>query len=169
MELGDVHDPGDVRTRRCGFCAVTSGRPPAGSDPDEPRHVAEARSRRLACATRWIISVDRDDLPDGGAGHFAAVSRRCTRQCRLRPLRGGAFGAQQLPRARARTAVVGRRLRALKRLCPRPENGRACSNSTLTVSELVPALITAFRDHCQSIWVCEGGKVRVQIYLREGS
>ena len=33
---------GDVCTRRCGFCAVTSGRPPAPPDPDEPRHVAEA-------------------------------------------------------------------------------------------------------------------------------
>jgi lipoic acid synthetase len=63
---------GDVCTRRCGFCAVTSGRPPAGPDPDEPRHLAEAvAAMRLQHAV--ITSVDRDDLPDGGAGHFAAV------------------------------------------------------------------------------------------------
>jgi lipoic acid synthetase len=63
---------GDVCTRRCGFCAVTSGRPPAGPDPQEPAHVAEAVSAmRLQHAV--ITSVDRDDLPDGGARHWAAV------------------------------------------------------------------------------------------------
>ncbi|MEL7059596.1 MAG: lipoyl synthase [Acidobacteriota bacterium] len=63
---------GDVCTRRCGFCAVTSGRPPAGPDPREPEHVAEAvATMRLRHAV--ITSVDRDDLPDGGARHWAAV------------------------------------------------------------------------------------------------
>jgi len=63
---------GDVCTRRCGFCAVTSGRPPAGPDPQEPAHVAEAvATMRLQHAV--ITSVDRDDLPDGGARHWAAV------------------------------------------------------------------------------------------------
>jgi lipoic acid synthetase len=63
---------GDVCTRRCGFCAVTSGRPPAGPDADEPAHVAEAvAAMRLQHAV--ITSVDRDDLPDGGARHWAAV------------------------------------------------------------------------------------------------
>jgi len=60
---------GENCTRRCGFCAVGKGvpRPP---DPDEPRHVAEAvASLRLRHAV--ITSVDRDDLPDGGAAHFA--------------------------------------------------------------------------------------------------
>ncbi len=63
---------GDVCTRRCGFCAVTSGRPPAGPDPDEPRHVAAA-VRAMGLRHAVVTSVDRDDLPDGGAGHFAAV------------------------------------------------------------------------------------------------
>jgi lipoic acid synthetase len=63
---------GDVCTRRCGFCAVTSGRPPAGPDADEPRHVAEA-VEVMGLRHAVITSVDRDDLPDGGAGHFAAV------------------------------------------------------------------------------------------------
>ena len=63
---------GDVCTRRCGFCAVTSGRPPAGPDPDEPEHVAEA-VEVMGLKHAVITSVDRDDLPDGGARHWADV------------------------------------------------------------------------------------------------
>ena len=64
---------GDFCTRRCGFCAVTSGRP-VGVDPDEPVHLAEAVAR-LGLEHVVITSVDRDDLEDGGAGHFASVIR----------------------------------------------------------------------------------------------
>ncbi|HVR99312.1 MAG TPA: lipoyl synthase [Thermoanaerobaculia bacterium] len=63
---------GDVCTRRCGFCAVTSGRPQAGVDPLEPAHVAEAVSV-MGLRHAVITSVDRDDLPDGGARHFEQV------------------------------------------------------------------------------------------------
>jgi lipoyl synthase len=63
---------GDVCTRRCGFCAVTSGRPAPGVDADEPRHVAEAVAA-MGLRHAVVTSVDRDDLPDGGAGHFAAT------------------------------------------------------------------------------------------------
>jgi len=63
---------GEVCTRRCGFCAVTSGRPPAGPDPLEPGHVAEA-VEHMALRHAVITSVDRDDLRDGGARHWAAV------------------------------------------------------------------------------------------------
>ncbi len=63
---------GDVCTRRCGFCAVTSGRPPAGPDPAEPEHVAEAVAV-MGLRHAVITSVDRDDLPDGGARHWAEV------------------------------------------------------------------------------------------------
>jgi lipoic acid synthetase len=63
---------GDVCTRRCGFCAVTSGKPAAGVDADEPRRVAEA-VRTMGLQHAVITSVDRDDLADGGAGHFADV------------------------------------------------------------------------------------------------
>jgi len=64
---------GEICTRSCGFCAVTTGRPMA-PDPDEPRHVAEA-SRRLGLKFVVVTSVARDDLKDGGAGHFAATVR----------------------------------------------------------------------------------------------
>ena len=63
---------GEVCTRRCGFCAVATGLPPAPPDPDEPRRVAEA-VRKLGLAHTVITSVDRDELPDGGAHHFARV------------------------------------------------------------------------------------------------
>lgn len=63
---------GDTCTRYCGFCNVHSGRPAPGVDADEPRHVAEA-VKRLALRHAVITSVDRDDLPDGGAEHFRQV------------------------------------------------------------------------------------------------
>jgi lipoic acid synthetase len=63
---------GDVCTRRCGFCAVTSGRPQDGVDAGEPEHVAEA-VETMGLRHAVITSVDRDDLPDGGARHFAQV------------------------------------------------------------------------------------------------
>ncbi len=62
---------GDTCTRACGFCAVKTGRPDA-LDPEEPEHVAEAVAR-MKLAHAVITSVDRDDLPDLGSGHFAEV------------------------------------------------------------------------------------------------
>lgn len=59
---------GDNCTRRCGFCAVGKGIPLA-PDPDEPRHVAEA-VRAMGLSHAVVTSVDRDDLPDQGSGHF---------------------------------------------------------------------------------------------------
>jgi len=64
---------GNFCTRRCGFCAVQKGQP-LPVDPDEPRRVAEA-CRHLGLRHAVITSVNRDDLKDGGAGHFAAVIR----------------------------------------------------------------------------------------------
>lgn len=60
---------GDICTRHCGFCAVGKGKPRA-LDEDEPRHVGEA-VRRLGVKHAVVTSVNRDELPDGGALHFA--------------------------------------------------------------------------------------------------
>ena len=60
---------GDVCTRACRFCSVTKGKP-SPPDPDEPRRVAEA-ARTLGLEHVVITCVSRDDLPDGGAEHFA--------------------------------------------------------------------------------------------------
>lgn len=63
---------GDVCTRNCAFCAVAHGRPET-VDPSEPQRVAEGVVR-LGLRHVVVTSVDRDDLPDGGAGHFARTA-----------------------------------------------------------------------------------------------
>jgi lipoic acid synthetase len=65
---------GDICTRMCGFCNVTTGRPYAPPSPDEPRAVAET-ARRMGLRHVVVTSVTRDDLPDGGARHFAETIR----------------------------------------------------------------------------------------------
>jgi lipoic acid synthetase len=62
---------GNVCTRGCNFCSVANGKPLA-VDPHEPAHVAESAAQMQL---RYVVitSVNRDDLPDGGAAHFAAV------------------------------------------------------------------------------------------------
>jgi len=65
---------GDVCTRSCGFCNVTTGRPYAPPSPDEPRAVAEA-ARAMNLKHVVVTCVTRDDLPDGGAQHFADTIR----------------------------------------------------------------------------------------------
>jgi lipoic acid synthetase len=65
---------GDICTRRCGFCAVTSGRPQGLVDRDEPRRVGEAVARMNLRHT-VITSVARDDLKDGGSAIFAETIR----------------------------------------------------------------------------------------------
>ncbi len=64
---------GDLCTRRCPFCDVGHGRP-LPLDQDEPRHLAETIAR-LKLKYVVITSVDRDDLRDGGAGHFVECIR----------------------------------------------------------------------------------------------
>ncbi len=64
---------GEVCTRACAFCNVATGRPDA-LDPTEPARVADAVAK-MGLKHVVITSVDRDDLADGGAAHFAAVVR----------------------------------------------------------------------------------------------
>ena len=64
---------GEICTRACAFCNVSTGLPAPLAD-DEPRRVADAVAT-LGLRHVVITSVDRDDLPDGGAAHFAAVIR----------------------------------------------------------------------------------------------
>ncbi len=68
---------GGTCTRGCRFCAVTTGKPPV-LDPDEPKNAAAAV---VAMGVDYIVltSVNRDDLPDGGAGHFAECVRELKR------------------------------------------------------------------------------------------
>ena len=63
---------GDVCTRACRFCSVNTGNPKGWLDPEEPANTARAVA---LMGLKYVVltSVNRDDLPDGGAGHYAAV------------------------------------------------------------------------------------------------
>ena len=79
---------GDICTRACGFCAVTSGRPAGPPDEEEPERVAMAVDQmRLKYAV--VTSVNRDDQPDGGANIFArtiAAVRARVPDCKIEVL-----------------------------------------------------------------------------------
>ncbi len=70
---------GDLCTRRCPFCDVAHGRPEP-LDPDEPAHLADTVAKM---GLRYVVitSVDRDDLKDGGASHFAACIDALRKSC----------------------------------------------------------------------------------------
>ena len=70
---------GDTCTRACAFCNVKTGLPGA-LDANEPSHVADATAK-LGLAHIVVTSVDRDDLRDGGARHFAETIRAIRKRC----------------------------------------------------------------------------------------
>ena len=70
---------GDICTRRCPFCDVAHGRP-APLDPGEAERLAET-IERMDLSYVVITSVDRDDLRDGGAGHFSSCIRALRERC----------------------------------------------------------------------------------------
>src|SRR3982751_4917866 len=65
---------GDICTRSCGLCNVTTGRPYAPPSPDEPRAVAAA-AKQMGLRHVVVTCVTRDDLDDGGARQFAQTIR----------------------------------------------------------------------------------------------
>jgi len=85
---------GDTCTRNCRFCNVKTGHP-APLDPDEVERVAQA-VQTMGLKHAVVTSVDRDDLPDGGASAFAAVIRR------IRELRPGCTVEVLIPDFRGR-------------------------------------------------------------------
>ena len=70
---------GDTCTRACGFCAIQTGRPNP-LNPHEPEETA-TRAAELGLKFAVLTSVNRDDLPDGGAAHFAETIRAIHRRC----------------------------------------------------------------------------------------
>ena len=83
---------GDICTRACTYCAVAHGKP-ATLDIDEPRRVGEA-VEKMALKYAVITSVDRDDLPDGGAAIFAETIRDIKRRLPDMPRRSADSGFQ---------------------------------------------------------------------------
>jgi lipoic acid synthetase len=135
---------GDLCTRRCPFCDVAHGRPKP-PDADEPRHLAETIA---ALRLKYVVitSVDRDDLRDGGAEHFA----QCIRAVR-----------ELSPRTRIEVLVPdfrGRLERALEALCAAPPD---VMNHNL---ETVPRLYKQARpgaDYAHSLKLLSEFKARV--------
>jgi lipoyl synthase len=111
---------GDVCTRACGFCAVTSGRPAGPPDEFEPDRVAQA-VEQMNLRYTVVTSVNRDDQPDGGSAIFArtiAAIRRRVPDCRVEVLipdfRGD--GAALATVMQARPDVLNHNLETVPRL-----------------------------------------------------
>jgi lipoic acid synthetase len=128
---------GGVCTRACKFCAVDTGNPQGWIDPEEPRHVAEAIAE-LGLAYVVLTSVNRDDLPDGGAGHFAQTVREIKRRDRavkveaLTPDFQGDLRAVETVLA-AGVDVFAHNLETVRRLTPTVRDPRAKYDQSLAV------------------------------------
>jgi lipoic acid synthetase len=127
---------GDVCTRGCRFCHVKTSAHPPPLDADEPRHLAEAVAE-LGLDYIVVTSVDRDDLPDGGAAHFAEAIR-CLKAIPgllvevLTPdFRGDAEAVRTV--GRAAPDVFANNLETVRRLTPVVRDGKAGYDQTLAV------------------------------------
>lgn len=124
---------GDICTRACGFCAVTSGKPAGPPDEDEPERVAQAVERmRLKYAV--VTSVNRDDQPDGGAKIFArtiAAIRDRVPDCKVEVLipdfRGDAAALETV--VAARPDVLNHNVETVPRLYRRVRPGAVYARS----------------------------------------
>src|SRR6476661_11289261 len=112
---------GDICTRRCHYCAVTTGRPQA-VDPEEPRRVAEA-VQALGLRHAVITSVNRDELADGGAAVFADTIRLtrernpgCTVEVLIPDFEGNAAALEAV--CRERPDVLNHNIETVPRLFP---------------------------------------------------
>ena len=117
---------GDTCTRRCGFCNVKTGKP-TWNDPLEPARVARSVAR-MGLRHAVITSVDRDDLPDYGAGAFVGVIRQIRRQaphCKVEVLTPD-FRGQEMPLAKViseRPDVFNHNVEVVPRLYPVARRG----------------------------------------------
>lgn len=112
---------GDTCTRACGFCNVKTGRPPT-LDKDEPRRVAESLAL-MSLKHVVITSVNRDELPDGGAGIWAETILRTRESCPsmsievLIPDFEGNWGALQMV-IDAKPHIINHNLETVRRMYP---------------------------------------------------
>ncbi|GAC1323319.1 MAG: lipoyl synthase [Thermoleophilaceae bacterium] len=117
---------GDTCTRRCGFCNVKTGKP-THNDPLEPLRVAQS-VRRMGLRHAVVTSVDRDDLPDLGAGAFVGVIRSIRRAapgCKVEVLTPD-FRGEEMPLARViaeRPDVFNHNVETVPRLYPLARRG----------------------------------------------
>jgi lipoic acid synthetase len=127
---------GDVCTRGCRFCHVKTAAHPPPLDPDEPRHLAEAIAE-LGLDYIVVTSVDRDDLTDGGASHFADAIRRLKAipgllvEVLTPDFRGDAEAVRTV--GRAAPDVFANNLETVRRLTPVVRDLKAGYDQTLDV------------------------------------
>lgn len=135
---------GEVCTRGCRFCNIKSGKPNGVLDPEEPTRVASA-VKELGLKYVVLTSVDRDDLPDGGAAHFARTIAA------IRSLAPNVFVEALVPDfgggppeirtiVDAYPDVIGHNLETTKRLTPKVRDPRADYHRSLKVLEQVKKL-----------------------------
>jgi lipoyl synthase len=123
---------GDTCTRRCGFCNVKTGKP-TWNDPLEPARVARSVAR-MGLRHAVITSVDRDDLPDCGAGAFVGVIRQIRRQapeCKVEVLTPD-FRGEEMPLAKViaeRPDVFNHNVEVVPRLYPVARRGSTFARS----------------------------------------
>ncbi|MFC1499394.1 lipoyl synthase [Candidatus Zixiibacteriota bacterium] len=149
---------GDICTRACRFCNVASGDPAGRIDHDEPAHVAALLA---AQDLQYIVltSVDRDDLPDGGAGQFARTVRAIREECpdllieTLIPDFSGNHASLQILLA-AQPHVISHNVETTERLTRSVRDVRASYAVSLRVladlKELAPAVMQ------EKIWTKSG-------------
>jgi len=135
---------GELCTRACRFCNVKSGKPNGVPDGEEPANVARA-VKDLELKYVVLTSVDRDDLPDGGASHFAqtisTIKALNPDVCieALIPDFGGDFAALQTI-LQAGPDVIGHNLETTESLTPKVRDPRASYHQSLKVLEHVKEL-----------------------------
>jgi len=141
---------GDVCTRSCRFCATRTGWPGGRVDRDEPGRIARA-VRELDLEYVVLTSVDRDDLPEGGAAHWAETIRNVKRAVpgvRVEALIPDFSGKREAigKVLDAGPDVVGHNVETVRRLAPRVRDPRASYSRSLevlrTVKELSPDTFT---------------------------
>jgi lipoyl synthase len=139
---------GDTCTRRCGFCNVKSG-VPGVVDRAEPLRVAHAVAQ-MGLRHCVVTSVDRDDLPDGGAGVFADTIRAIRARapgCAVEVLTPD-FRGQEMPLARvvdARPDVFNHNVETVPRLYPKARRGSDFARSCrvlLNARRMDPSIVT---------------------------
>ena len=132
---------GAVCTRACRFCAVDTGNPGGWLDEDEPLKVAES-VRRMDLSYVVLTSVDRDDLMDGGASHFAKCVRAVKRESpktTVEALTPDFQGKEQAIRTVVESgiSVFAQNLETVERLTSAVRDPHAGYNQTLSVLEFV--------------------------------
>jgi lipoyl synthase len=129
---------GDTCTRACRYCYVHSGRPEAAPDPLEPLRVAQAAAR-MGLKHVVVTSVDRDDVPDRGAGHYAATIRALKAKlprASVEVLTPDFLGVEEQALATvlgARPDVFNHNIETVRRLHPRMRGAKASYEAALSL------------------------------------